>query len=53
MQCWRDADYSGTKQNRVRNRVDNELNDVPKRGLVSAEVILAACQVKRAFQSDF
>lgn len=53
MQCWHEADYSGTKQNRVRNQVDNELNDATKRELVSAEVILAACQVKRAFQSDF
>lgn len=51
---WRrhDADYSQTNQNPVRNQVDNELNDAPKGGLLSAGAILAAPQMKRAFQSE-
>lgn len=49
MQHRHDADYSETNPNLVRNQVDNELNDA----LVSAAVILAACQMKRAFQSEF
>lgn len=48
-----DADHSETNPNRVRNQVDNELNDAPERGLLSAEAILAARQLKRAFQGEF